>query len=83
MFALWVLGSTVWSALHGTVQQAEVGGFGRPISVSVSRLIEFLIILGQDVEVTIKPHARYRTNICSRAAELSNFRASSLYRYMS
>lgn len=27
----------------------------RPVSVSVARLIEFLTILGQDVEVTVKP----------------------------
>lgn len=27
----------------------------RPISVSVGRLMEFLTILGQDVEVTLKP----------------------------
>ena len=27
----------------------------RPVSVSIGRLIEFLTILGQDVEVTVKP----------------------------
>jgi predicted XRE-type DNA-binding protein len=27
----------------------------RPVSVSVGRLIEFLTILGQDVELTVKP----------------------------
>lgn len=27
----------------------------RPVSVSVGRLMEFLTILGQDVEVTVKP----------------------------
>jgi len=27
----------------------------RPVSVSVGRLIEFLTILGQDVEVTVRP----------------------------
>ena len=32
----------------------------RPVSVSVGRLIEFLIILGQDVEVTVKPASRRR-----------------------
>jgi predicted XRE-type DNA-binding protein len=32
----------------------------RPVSVSVGRLIEFLTILGQDVEVTLKP-SRTRT----------------------
>ena len=30
----------------------------RPVSVSVGRLMEFLTILGQDVEVTIKPTAQ-------------------------
>ena len=30
----------------------------RPVSISVGRLIEFLTILGQDVEVTVKPGAR-------------------------
>jgi predicted XRE-type DNA-binding protein len=30
----------------------------RPVSVSVGRLIEFLTILGQDVEVTVKPASR-------------------------
>jgi predicted XRE-type DNA-binding protein len=30
----------------------------RPVSVSVGRLIEFLTILGQDVEVTVKPSSR-------------------------
>jgi len=30
----------------------------KPISVSVGRLMEFLTILGQDVEVTVKPVAR-------------------------
>ncbi len=29
----------------------------RPVSVSVGRLMEFLTILGQDVELTIKPAA--------------------------
>jgi len=29
----------------------------KPISVSVGRLMEFLTILGQDVEVTVKPAA--------------------------
>jgi predicted XRE-type DNA-binding protein len=32
----------------------------RPASVSVGRLMEFLTILGQDIEVTVKP-ARRRT----------------------
>jgi predicted XRE-type DNA-binding protein len=32
----------------------------RPVSVSVGRLIEFLTILGQDVEVRVKPSLRRR-----------------------
>ena len=30
----------------------------RPVSVSIGRLIEFLTILGQDVEVTVRPASR-------------------------
>lgn len=30
----------------------------KPVSVSVGRLMEFLTVLGQDVEVTVKPAAR-------------------------
>ena len=30
----------------------------RPVSVSVGRLMEFLTILGQDIEVTVKPAHR-------------------------
>ena len=30
----------------------------RPVSVSVGRLIEFLTVLGQDVEVMVKPSCR-------------------------
>jgi len=71
VFALWELGSTGWSALHGTVQQAEVGGVGRPISVSVIRFIEFLIILGQDVEVTIKPSRTHAIGQISVAVQPS------------
>lgn len=33
---------------------------GKPTSVSVGRLMEFLTILGQDVEVTVKPTRRRR-----------------------
>lgn len=29
----------------------------RPVSVSIGRLLEFLTILGQDVEVTVRPSA--------------------------
>src|SRR6266481_4935413 len=32
----------------------------RPVSVSVGRLMEFLTILGQDVEVTVRPAPRRR-----------------------
>lgn len=32
----------------------------RPVSVSVGRLMEFLTILGQDVEVTVRPRRRRR-----------------------
>ena len=37
--------------------QAQVSALMRcrPVSVSVGRLLEFLTILGQDVEVTLKP----------------------------
>jgi predicted XRE-type DNA-binding protein len=33
----------------------------KPVSVSVGRLMEFLTVLGQDVEVTLKPAARKKT----------------------
>lgn len=33
----------------------------RPVSVSVGRLMEFLTILGQDVEVTVKPARRKKS----------------------
>jgi predicted XRE-type DNA-binding protein len=44
------------AALLGTTQ-AQVSALMRcrPVSVSVGRLMEFLTILGQDVEVTVKP----------------------------
>jgi predicted XRE-type DNA-binding protein len=32
----------------------------KPVSVSVGRLMEFLTILGQDVEVVVKPAKRHR-----------------------
>lgn len=32
----------------------------KPVSVSVGRLMEFLVILGQDVEVTLKPAPKKR-----------------------
>ena len=45
--------------LLGTTQ-AQVSALMRcrPVSVSVGRLMEFLIVLGQDVEVTVKPARR-------------------------
>lgn len=33
----------------------------KPVSVSVGRLMEFLTILGQDVEVTVRPAPRKQT----------------------
>ena len=48
--------------LLGTTQ-AQVSALMRckPVSVSVGRLMEFLNVLGQDVQVTVKPAARRRT----------------------
>jgi predicted XRE-type DNA-binding protein len=43
--------------LLGTTQ-AQVSALMRCRSVSVGRLMEFLNVLGQDVEVTVKPAAR-------------------------
>ncbi len=45
--------------LLGTTQ-AQVSALMRckPVSVSVGQLMEFLTILGQDVQVTVKPAAR-------------------------
>jgi predicted XRE-type DNA-binding protein len=45
--------------LLGTTQ-AQVSALMRckPVSVSVGRLMEFLNVLGQDVEVTVKPAQR-------------------------
>src|SRR5882762_7412900 len=45
--------------LLGTTQ-AQVSALMRckPVSVSVGRLMEFLNVLGQDVEVTVKPASR-------------------------
>ncbi len=49
------------AALLGTTQP-QVSGLMRlrPTSLSVGRLIEFLTILGQDIEVTVKPARRKR-----------------------
>lgn len=48
--------------LLGTTQ-AQVSALTRckPVSVSVERLMEFLTMLGQDVQVTVKPAARRGT----------------------
>ena len=45
--------------LLGTTQ-AQISALMRcrPVSVSVGRLMEFLNVLGQDIEVTVKPAAR-------------------------
>jgi predicted XRE-type DNA-binding protein len=50
------LTQTKAAALLGTTQ-AQVSALMRcrPVSVSVGRLMEFLTVLGQDVEVTVKP----------------------------
>jgi predicted XRE-type DNA-binding protein len=46
--------------LPGTTQ-AQVSALMRcrPVSVSVGKLMEFLTVLGQDVEVTVRPGARH------------------------
>ena len=55
------LTQTKAAELLGTTQ-AQISALMRclPVSVSVGRLMEFLTILGQDVEVTVKP-TRTRT----------------------
>jgi predicted XRE-type DNA-binding protein len=47
--------------LLGTTQ-AQISALMRckPVSVSVGRLMEFLNILGQDIEVTVRPTARHK-----------------------
>ena len=44
----------------------------RPVSVSVGRLMEFLIILGQDVEVRVKPAPRRRPGHMSVVVEAAS-----------
>src|ERR1039458_9580950 len=53
------LTQTEAARLLGTTQ-AQVSALMRckPVSVSVGRLMEFLTVLGQDVQVTVKPAAR-------------------------
>lgn len=48
--------------LLGTTQ-AQVSALMRckPVSVSVGRLMEFLTILGQDIEVTVRPARRRKS----------------------
>jgi len=48
--------------LLGTTQ-AQVSALMRckPVSVSVGRLMEFLTILGQDIQVTVRPAARRKS----------------------
>jgi predicted XRE-type DNA-binding protein len=47
--------------------QAQVSALMRckPVSVSVGRLMEFLNVLGQDVEVTVRPAARRKAGSMS------------------
>jgi predicted XRE-type DNA-binding protein len=53
------LTQTQAATLLGTTQgQVSMLMRCRPVSVSVGRLMEFLTILGQDVEVTVKPAAQ-------------------------
>jgi predicted XRE-type DNA-binding protein len=56
------LTQTKTAELLGTTQ-AQVSALMRcrPVSVSVGRLMEFLTILGQDVEVAIRPSATHDT----------------------
>jgi predicted XRE-type DNA-binding protein len=52
------LTQTEGARLLGTTQaQVSVLMRCRPVSVSVGKLMQFLTILGQDVEVTVKPTA--------------------------
>ena len=54
------------AALLGTTQ-AQVSALMRcrPVSVSVGRLMEFLILLGRDVVVTVKPAAKRKAGAMS------------------
>jgi len=56
------LTQTEAARLLGTTQ-AQVSALTRcrPVSVSVGRLMEFLTILGNDIEVTVKPGPRHGT----------------------
>jgi predicted XRE-type DNA-binding protein len=56
--------------LLGTTQ-AQVSALMRckPVSVSVGRLMEFLNVLGQDIEVTVRPAGRRRAGDMSLIVE--------------
>ena len=56
--------------LLGTTQ-AQVSALMRckPVSVSVGRLMEFLTVLGQDVEVTVRPTGRRKAGDMSVVVE--------------
>lgn len=56
--------------LLGTTQ-AQVSALMRckPVSVSVGRLMEFLTVLGQDIEVTVKPARRRKAGDMSVVVE--------------
>jgi len=56
------LTQTEAAKLLGTTQ-AQVSALMRckPVSVSVGRLMEFLNVLGQDVQVTVRPATRHKT----------------------
>jgi predicted XRE-type DNA-binding protein len=58
------------ATLLGTTQ-AQVSTLMRcrPVSVSVGRLMEFLTVLGQDVEVTVRPAPRRKSGHMSVVVE--------------
>lgn len=56
----WVTQSEAAKLLGTTQAQVSALMRCRPVSVSVGRLMEFLNVLGQDIEVTVKPAARRR-----------------------
>ncbi|HEY8696415.1 MAG TPA: helix-turn-helix transcriptional regulator [Rhizomicrobium sp.] len=58
------------ATLLGTTQ-AQVSALMRcwPVSISVGRLMEFLTVLGQDVEVTLRPAPRRKTGHMSVVVE--------------
>jgi predicted XRE-type DNA-binding protein len=64
------LTQTKAAALLGTTQ-AQVSALMRcrPVSVSVGRLMEFLTVLGQDVQVTVRPAPRRKSGHMSVVVE--------------